>query len=158
MCFFHPSAFFYLLAAGLSSCSWLRGTQGAHPDPIRKFGPRPRSVARAVGVESGTSAGGGIPSTYSHPGPCKPTRTKYIINRLKKCPTSHVISGILNVINVVRRYIPGDGKVFPWHQHGRHSTIYIILNDSLILRTSFAKLINHKQTHNHPYCVPHLRN
>ena len=127
MCFFHPSAFFYLLAAGLSSCSWLRGTQGAHPDPIRKFGPRPRSVARAVGVESGTSAGGGIPSTYSHPGPCKPTRTKYIINRLKKCPTSHVISGILNVINVVRHYITWWWKpcsVFPQHQHARHATTF----------------------------------
>ena len=133
MCFFHPSAFFYLLSAGLSSCSWLRGTQGAHPDPIRKFGPRPRSVARAVGVESGTSAGGGIPSTYSHPGPCKPTRTKYIINRLKKCPTSHVIPGILNVINAVRHCILGDGEVFPPHQHARHATIYIIVN-------SFASL------------------
>ena len=75
MCFFHPSAFFSLPAAGLSSCSRLRGTQGARPDPIRKFGPPPRSVARALGVESGTSARGGIPSTYSHPGPFKPRRT-----------------------------------------------------------------------------------
>ena len=32
-------------------------------------------------------------------------RTYYIINRLRKCPTSHVISGILNVINVVRHYL-----------------------------------------------------
>ena len=40
-----------------------RGTQGARPDPIRKFGPRPRSAARALGVESGKSARGGIPST-----------------------------------------------------------------------------------------------
>ena len=51
MCFFHPSAFFSLPAAGLSSCSRLRGTQGAHPDPIRKFGPRPRSVARDLGLK-----------------------------------------------------------------------------------------------------------
>ena len=35
------------------------------------------SVAHALGVESGTSARGAIPSTQSHPGPCKPT---YIIH------------------------------------------------------------------------------
>ena len=35
----------------------------ARPDAIRKFGPRPRSVARALGVQSGTSARGDIPST-----------------------------------------------------------------------------------------------
>ena len=63
MCFFHPSAFFSLPAAGLSSCSRLRGTQGARPDPIRKFGFWPTSVARALEVQSGTSARGGIPST-----------------------------------------------------------------------------------------------
>ena len=57
MCFLHTSAFFSLLAAGLSSCSRLRGTQGARPDPIRKFEPRPRSVAHALGVESGTPLG-----------------------------------------------------------------------------------------------------
>ena len=49
---FHTSDFFSLPAAGLSSCSRLRGTQGARPDPIRKFGPRPRSVARALGVQA----------------------------------------------------------------------------------------------------------
>ena len=74
--FFHPSAFFSFPAAGLSSCSRLRGTQGASPPgPCTQVGPRPRSVARALGVERGTPARGGIPSTLSHPGPCKPTRT-----------------------------------------------------------------------------------
>ena len=63
MCFFGPSAFSSLPAAGLSSCSRLRGTQGARPDPARKFGTWPRSVARALGVQSGTSARGGVPST-----------------------------------------------------------------------------------------------
>ena len=63
MCFFGPSAFISLPAAGPFTCSWLRGTQGARPDPVRKFGPRPRSVARALGVQSGKSAPGGIPST-----------------------------------------------------------------------------------------------
>ena len=60
---FSPSAFFSLPAAGLSSCSRLRGTQGARPGPARKFGPWPRSVARALGVQSRKSAWGGIPST-----------------------------------------------------------------------------------------------
>ena len=60
---FGPSAFFSLPAAGRSSCCRFRGTHGARPDPFRKFGPWPRSVARAVGVQSGKSARGGIPST-----------------------------------------------------------------------------------------------
>ena len=53
----------------LSSCSRLPSTLVARPDPLRKFGPWPRSAARAQGVQSGKSARGGIPSTYSHPGP-----------------------------------------------------------------------------------------
>ena len=63
MCFFGPSPFFSLPPAGRSSCSRLRGTQGARPDPACKFGPWPRSVARALGVQSGKFARGGIPST-----------------------------------------------------------------------------------------------
>ena len=65
MCFFGPSAFFSLPAASLSSCSRLRGTQGARPDPAPKFGPWPRSVARALGVQSSKSESvkGEIPST-----------------------------------------------------------------------------------------------
>ena len=39
-------------------------------------------------------------------------------------PTAHVISGILNVINAVRRYLLGDGKGFPRHQHARHATTF----------------------------------
>ena len=62
--FFSPFGIFFSSGRGsFSSCSRLHGTQGARPDPIRKFGPRPRSVARALGVQSGTSARGGIPST-----------------------------------------------------------------------------------------------
>ena len=51
----------------------------------------------------------------------------YVIHysQVKKCPTSHVISRIVNVINVVRHYIHGDGKVFPRHQH---ASIYIVPN------------------------------
>ena len=156
MCFFRPSAFFALTTEGPASCSGHCATQRARPDPIRKFGSWPRSVAHALWVQSGKSARGGICARRAIQAHANP-RTLYLINRLKKCPTSHVISGILNVINVVRHYIPGDGKVFPRHQHARHMTIYIILTYSSNLRP-FAKLIDYKPTHNLPYCVPHLRN
>ena len=71
--------------------------------------------------------GEGLPARRAIQGYANPP-TSYIVNKLKKCPTSHVISGILNDINVVRHYILGDGKLFPRHQHARHPTIYIILN------------------------------
>ena len=61
--FFCLSACFSLPAAGRSSCSRLCGTQDAGPDPARKFGPSPRSVARALGVQSSKSARGEISST-----------------------------------------------------------------------------------------------
>ena len=118
MCFFGTSAFFSLPAAGLSSCSRLRGMQGARRVAVRTFGPWPRSVTRALGVQSDKSPQQAIPRMQSHPGSCKPT------NRLKQCPTAHVISGILNIINVVRHYVIGDGTVFPPHQHARHATTF----------------------------------
>ena len=62
-CVFLDLQQFPLPAAGLSSCSRLRGTQGAHPDPARNVGPWPRFVARALGVQSRRAARGGIPST-----------------------------------------------------------------------------------------------
>ena len=43
---------------------------------------------------------------------------------VKKCPTAHVIPGILNAISVVRHYLLGDGEVFPRHQHARHATTF----------------------------------
>ena len=52
---FGPRVFF--------SCSRLRGTQETRMDLARKFGRWPRSVARALGVQSGKSPRGGIPST-----------------------------------------------------------------------------------------------
>ena len=63
MCFFAPSLFVSLPAPGLSSCSRLHRMQGARPDPARNFEPWPRFVARALGVQSGKSTRGGIPST-----------------------------------------------------------------------------------------------
>ena len=38
---------------------------------------------------------------------------RYILNKFKKRPTSFMIPGILNVINAVRHYTLGDGKVLP---------------------------------------------
>ena len=52
MHFFCTSATFSFPAAGLFSRSRLRSTQGARVYTTRKFGPRPGSVARAVGVQS----------------------------------------------------------------------------------------------------------
>ena len=53
--FFCTLARFSLLAAGRSSRSRPRGTQGARVYSRRKFGPPPGSVARALGVQSRAS-------------------------------------------------------------------------------------------------------
>ena len=63
MYFFGPSALFTLPAAGLTSFSRLHGKQGARPDSARKVAPWPRSVARALAVQSGKSAMEGIASS-----------------------------------------------------------------------------------------------
>ena len=102
--------FFSLPAARLFSCSRLRGIQGARRNTraqVRALADVRGTCSGALGVQSRTSPRGGIPSTYGHPAPCKPAY------RLKECPTAHVISGILNVINVVRHYLLGDGKFSP---------------------------------------------
>ena len=118
MCLFALRSSFSRPAAGLSSCSGLRGTQGARQDPTHKFGRWPRSVPRAPGIQSRRSPPRGIPSTWSLPAACKPTY------RLNKLPTAHVVYGILNVINVVGQYLPRDGNVFPRHQQARHATTF----------------------------------
>ena len=53
--FFCTSATFSVPTTGLFSRSRLRGTQGARLYTRRKFGPRPGSVARALGVQSRTT-------------------------------------------------------------------------------------------------------
>ena len=96
------------------------------------------------------------------------------MNRFKNCPTSHVIPGIFNVINVVRHSIPGDGTVFPNTNMAdiRPFMLYFEVLNSIaslfceihvqtntqpsLLRPSFAKLnliINYRPTHypTHPY-------
>ena len=56
MCFFRSLGISSLLATGRFSCSRLRCTRGARPDPARKCEPWQWSVARALGVQSGKSA------------------------------------------------------------------------------------------------------
>ena len=66
-----------------------------------------------------------------------------------------MISGILNIINVVRYYILGDEKFFP-DTNMPDMGPFILYSIHLCL--SFAKLINYIPIHNQPCCVPHLRN
>ena len=49
---FLHNGIFSLPSTGLSSCSRLRGTQEARVNTGYKYGPWPRSVARALGVQS----------------------------------------------------------------------------------------------------------
>ena len=63
-------------------------------------------------------------------------RTENIMNRLKKCPTSPVISGILNVVIVVRYYVVGNGNAFPRHQQP-HMRPFML--NSVNLHPSFPK-------------------
>ena len=94
--FFCTSAFCSLPAAGLSCVLGSGARREPARTPRRKRGPWLRPIARALGFQSHMKPRGGILSTYSHPGPCKPTY------RSNKCPTAHVISRIFNVVNVVR--------------------------------------------------------
>ena len=99
MCFFGPSAFISLPAAGPFTCSWLRGTQGARPDTVRKFEPWPRSGSKSR-----------VPSERNseQEEPSRPLQTHVPVKRM---PGGYnVIPGILNAINVVRQCV---GRVFP---------------------------------------------
>ena len=110
---------FSLLAAGLFSCSRLRGTQGAR----RNTTAQSWALVDVRGTCSGGSQSQVPTGRHSeHVGPSRSLQTHVEVK--KECPTAHVISGILNVINVVRHYFLGDGKVFPRHQHARHATTF----------------------------------
>ena len=60
-----------------------------------------------VAVPSGRHSG--------HVEPSRPLQTHVQVKRMSD--GYNVISGILNIINVVRKYLLDDGKVFPRHQH-----------------------------------------
>ena len=118
MCFFYPSAFFSLPVAGRSSCSRAPWHAGSPPGP--------RAQVWALAEVRGTCSGDSkwqVPTgrDSEHVEPSRPLQTHV---QVKECPTAHVISGMLNVINVVRHYLLGDAKVFPRHQHARHATTF----------------------------------
>ena len=133
---FHTSAFFSLPAAGLSSCSRLCGTPGRH---TQVWAPAEVRCTCSGGSKWHVRSG----RRSKHVEPSRPMQTHtyvvhytlltvknntwYIfINRFKKCPMSHLISGIFDIINVVRHYILGHGKVFPRHQRVRQASVYTI--------------------------------
>ena len=69
--------------------------------------PRYRAQVWALAEVRGMCSGGSnwqVPtgSDSEHVEPSRPSKPTY---RLKECPTAQVISGILNVVNVVRHYL-----------------------------------------------------
>ena len=97
LCFFGTSAFFSLPAAGLFSCSRLRGTHGARLNTTAQVW----GLAEVRGTCSGGSKSQVTTGRHSeHVEPSRPMQTHVQVQR--KCPTAHVISRILNVVNVVR--------------------------------------------------------
>ena len=106
MRFFAHQHFFSLPTAGLFFCYRLWSTQGA----------RPNTTVQAwalVKVRGTCSAGSksqvrtGRHSEYIQPS--RPMQTRIQVN---KCPASHVISRIFNVVNIVRHYLVME-KYFP---------------------------------------------
>ena len=114
MCF-RGIRYFFFSSGRLLSCSRLRGPQGARRNTTAQ-------VWALADVRGTCSGGSKIASRHSeHVGPCRLLQTHV---QVEECPTAHVISGILNVISVVRHYLLGDGKVFPRDQHARHATTF----------------------------------
>ena len=100
--FFCTSTFFSLPAAGLFSCSRLRGTHGARPNTTAQ-------VWALVEVRSTCSVGSKSQiSTGRHSEHVEPLRPMQTHLQVKKYPTAHVISRILNVVNVVRHNLAMD--------------------------------------------------
>ena len=120
MCFFGPSAFFLLwprvFPRALGSVA--RGEPARTPRANLGPGRGPWHVL--WGFEVASPLGEGFRARRAIQVHANPRTPEY---KLKECATSHVISGILNVINVFRRYVLGDGKVFPRH-HGRRATTF----------------------------------
>ena len=95
---------FSIPTAGLFSCSQLRGTQGARPTTTAQVW----ALAEVRGKCSGGSKSQVTTGRHSeHVQPSRPPRKPTY--RLKECPTAHVISRILNVVNVVRHYLVMEG-------------------------------------------------
>ena len=116
-CFFGPSVVFLFRRGSflVLSAPWHAGSP-----------PGPRAQVWALAEVRGTCSGDSkwqVPTgrDSEHVEPSRPLQTHV---QVKECPTAHVISGMLNVINVVRHYLLGDAKVFPRHQHARHATTF----------------------------------
>ena len=125
------------------------------PGPARKFVRWPRSVARALGVQSGKSARGGIPITSSRPGPWKPT---CIIHYQQVKEMSDVSCDIWDLeCHQCRQTLHTWWWIF-FSQTPTCQTCDHLHYTQLIWVPFFAKLTNYKPTHNQPFCVPHLRN
>ena len=71
-CVFLHFGIFSIPAVGLFSCSLLGGTQGARPDPARKFGPWPRSAACALGFKVASPLGEGFRARRTIQAPANP--------------------------------------------------------------------------------------
>ena len=118
MCFFGTFAFFSLPAAGLFSCSRLRGTQGARRNTTAQVW--------ALADVRGTCSGGPksqVPRgrLSEHVGPSRPLQPTY---RLKKCPTTHSCDIWDLKCHQCCQTLLCDEKVFPRHQHARHATTF----------------------------------
>ena len=108
------SVFFFLFRPSfvVLSAPWPAGSPPEHHGASVGSGRRPWHVLWGFKIASRHS---------EHVGPCRLLQTHV---QVEECPTAHVISGILNVISVVRHYLLGDGKVFPRDQHARHATTF----------------------------------
>ena len=113
LCFICTSAaFFAHPAAGLFSCSRLRGTHGACPNTTAQVW--------ALAEIRGTCSGGSklqVP-TGRHSEHVQPFTSMQSHVQVKKCPTAHLISRILS------RQALLDGKIFSRHQLARHATAF----------------------------------
>ena len=106
MCSFGPSAFFFSSGCGsflVLSAPWHAGSP-----------PEPRAQVWALAEVRGTCSGGSKSHVRSgrHSEHVEPSRPLHV--QVKRMSDGYyVISGIWNVINVIRHYFLGDGKVFP---------------------------------------------
>ena len=97
--FFSHRHFFSLPAAGRFSCSRLWGTQRARQNTTARIW----ALTEVRGTCSGGSKSQVTTGRHSeHIEPSRPMRTHV---QVKKWPKAHVISTILNVVNVIRHYL-----------------------------------------------------
>ena len=119
MCFFCASSFVSLPAAGLFSCSRLRGVQGARPNTTAQ-------VWALAEVRGTCSAGSKSQvTTGRHSERVEPSRPIQAHVHVKKISDG---SGDIKDLECrqCRQTLLGDGKVFPRHQLARHATSFII--------------------------------